>query len=58
MFVGNLFRKLTVIDLVVIPADALFWHAGRAARFKDIEGPALERFRTQTSGWRSRNHSS
>src|SRR5688572_17690540 len=28
MLVGNLFRELTVINLVILPADALLGHAG------------------------------
>ncbi len=36
--------ELLVIDLVIVPADALLGHAGGAAGFKDVEGAALEFF--------------
>ena len=42
MRVGNLFGELAVIDLVVVPANALFGHAGRAAGFENVERSALE----------------
>src|SRR5262249_20133121 len=38
MFIRNFPGKLLVIDLVIIPADALFGHAGGATSFENIEG--------------------
>jgi hypothetical protein len=40
-----MFTELFVIDFVVIPADALFGHARRAAGFENVEGAAGETFR-------------
>ena len=37
MFVGDFFAELRVIDFVIVPADALLRHAGRAAGFKNAE---------------------
>ena len=45
MLVGDLLAELGVIDLVIVPADALLRHAGRAAGLEDVEGLALERRR-------------
>ena len=44
MGVGNLAGEFLVIHLVIVPADALFGHAGGAAGFKNGEGAALEFF--------------
>ena len=40
--VVDLVAELGVIDLVVIPTDALLGHAGSATGFEDIEGLVLE----------------
>ena len=45
MLVADLVGELLVIDLVVVPADALLRHAGGAAGFEDVEGLSLERRR-------------
>jgi hypothetical protein len=45
MLVLHLVGELAVIDLVVVPADALLRHARRAACLKDVERLALERGR-------------
>ena len=42
MRVRELFGKLGVIDLVILPADPLLGHAGGAAGLEDVEGFALE----------------
>src|SRR5688572_30203337 len=42
MFVGNLLRELAVIDLVILPADALLGHAGGAAGLENVEWLAFE----------------
>ena len=42
MLVGDLLAELGVIDLVIVPADALLGHAGRAAGFENVERLALE----------------
>ena len=42
MFVGDLLAELGVIDLVILPADALLGHAGGAAGLEDVERLALE----------------
>src|SRR4029077_7760514 len=42
MLVADLFAELAVIDLVILPADALFGHSGGSAGFKDIKWTALE----------------
>src|SRR4029078_5452117 len=42
MFVGDLIRKLLVIDLVIIPANALLRHASCAAGLKDFERTVFE----------------
>src|SRR5262249_36834979 len=42
MRVGNLVGEFAVIDLVIVPADALLGHAGGAAGFKNIEWLSLE----------------
>ena len=44
MCVGNFAGELLVIHLVIVPADALLGHAGGAAGFEDVEGPALDIF--------------
>src|SRR5579885_1086960 len=41
MAVGNFPGKLFVIGFVVIPTDALLWHAGGAAGFENIVGTSL-----------------
>ena len=41
MLVGNFFGELAVIDLVIVPADALLGHAGGAAGFENVERAAL-----------------
>ena len=41
MLVTQRLGKGAVIDLVILPANALFRHAGGAARFKDAEGLAV-----------------
>ena len=41
MLVGNFARELLVIDLVIVPTDALFGHSGGAAGFEDVEGPSF-----------------
>jgi len=58
MFVGDFLAKLAVVDLVVVPADTLLRHSGGAASLENIEGDPLEFRRDQTSGCRSRSHSS
>src|ERR1051326_8236096 len=44
MSVGKFLRELTIIDLIIVPANALFGHAGGAAGFENIEGPSLKAF--------------
>ena len=41
MLVTQRVGKGTVIDLVILPANALFRHAGGTARLKDAEGLAV-----------------
>src|SRR5258708_28885533 len=41
MFVPGLLGKFAVIHLVIVPADALLGHPGRAAGLKNIKWPAL-----------------
>jgi hypothetical protein len=42
MLVGNLVAELGVVDLVVVPADALLGHSRGATGFEDVEGLSLE----------------
>src|SRR5881394_3973705 len=42
MVVRNLPGEFLVIHLVIVPADALFGHAGGAAGFKNIEWTTFE----------------
>ena len=44
MRVGDFGGEFLVIHFVIVPADALFGHAGGAAGFKNVEGAALEFF--------------
>src|SRR5258706_4843958 len=41
MFVRDFGGELLVIGFIVVPADTLLGHAGRAASFENIEGAAL-----------------
>ena len=41
MVVGNFAGEFLVIDLVIVPADALLGHAGGAAGLENVEGRPL-----------------
>ena len=42
MFVGNFSGEFLVVHLVIVPADALFGHAGGAAGLKNVERTSFE----------------
>ena len=45
-----MFGEFRVVGHVIVPADALFRHAGGAAGFEDVVGPFAEGFRDETGG--------